>query len=246
MRASKTMKFQNEVNKFAFQRFMQRLGFRVDSAKHGAFSYDARNYPKATAGERAVIFDVGANIGQSALWYARSFPEAVIFAFEPFQLIYEELVRSVRRNDQIHCEHMALMDRTGEIRAPSISNPLHQSGKVISSTVGESFECVTVQTVDSFAKEREIEHIHILKTDTEGFDLQVLSGASRMLERRKISCILTEATLFEDDGDHTSLSKLKTVLHGYSFYLHGFYDLHYGAHDGRLEYFNALFRLRNG
>jgi FkbM family methyltransferase len=239
------MKFQNEIKKYAFQRFMQRLGLRVDSAKHGAFSYDARNYPKLDHDDRLVIFDVGANIGQSSIWYARSFPKAVIFAFEPFRVIYQELVRRVRDNDHIRCENIALLDRVGEIYVPSITDAFCQSGKVVSSADGASASCerISVQTVDSFAKEREIEHIHILKTDTEGFDSEVVSGASGMLEKRKISCILTEATLFGDDSNHTSLSRLQAILEGYSFYLHGLYDLHYSAYDGRLEYCNALFRL---
>lgn len=37
------------------------------------------------------IFDVGANIGQSAKAFANAFPNAVVYSFEPFPAAFHEL-----------------------------------------------------------------------------------------------------------------------------------------------------------
>jgi FkbM family methyltransferase len=239
------MKFRNELKKFAFQRLMQRLGLRIDSAKGAGFSYDARNYPGVAGGGRMVIFDVGANIGQSAIWYAKSFPNAEIFSFEPFRAVYEELVRNVRSHDRIQCQPMALLDRNGYMIVSSVSDAKCQTGRVVAPVAGENSERISIRTTDSFAEDRKLDHIHILKTDTEGFDLEVLAGAEQMLKQRKISYVLAEATMLEDDSDHTRFSALKEKLDAYSFCLHGLYDLHHSLDDGRLLYCNALFRLKS-
>ena len=237
------MKFRNELQKFAFQRFMQRLGLRIDSAKGAPCSYAAGNDPGVNRAGGAVIYDVGANIGQSAIWYAKNFPRAEIFSFEPFHLIYQELVRNVQNHPRIRCQNLALSDHDGEMLVPTVADARCQTGKVIAPSAGEATERIKLRTADSFAEENKIDQIHILKTDTEGFDLAVLAGAAGMLRRRKISHVLAEATLFANDAEHTKLSALTDVLVGHGFRLHGLYDLHHDMADGRLLYFNALFSL---
>jgi len=47
-----------------------------------------------TPAEVRTIFDIGANIGQTSAVYANLFPEAVIYAFEPFPDPFEQLGRN--------------------------------------------------------------------------------------------------------------------------------------------------------
>jgi FkbM family methyltransferase len=47
-------------------------------------------------------------------------------------------------------------------------------------------------TLDKFCFERGVEHIDVLKIDTQGFDFEVLKGASSMLTRQAIKFIYVE------------------------------------------------------
>jgi FkbM family methyltransferase len=58
-----------------------------------------------------MIFDVGANVGQSALEFANSFPEAEIHSFEPFEANFNELVHNTRDTVAIRSHHLAYTDR---------------------------------------------------------------------------------------------------------------------------------------
>jgi FkbM family methyltransferase len=55
-------------------------------------------------------------------------------------------------------------------------------------------EQVQVTTVDDFVAANALPHIHLLKVDAEGFDLNVLRGADSTLSEGRISLVLTEVT----------------------------------------------------
>ena len=106
-------------------------------------------------------------------------------------------------------------------------------------------DLVEVTTLDAFCTAQKIGRIDILKTDTEGFDMNVLRGATKALRARRIRNIVSEATILGDDRLHTQLSDLVPFLTGYGFSLHSLYDLHHDSR-GKLLYFNAHFKLDEG
>jgi hypothetical protein len=56
----------------------------------------------------------------------------------------------------------------------------------------ESLGVVPVRTIDEFCEERAITQIDLLKLDTEGHELSVLAGASRLLETHGITALQFE------------------------------------------------------
>lgn len=64
-------------------------------------------------------------------------------------------------------------------------------------------EEVAVGTVDTFAREFGVEEISLLKTDTEGFDAEVLRGAKSMISSGRIFLILIEVGFSKYDAGHT-------------------------------------------
>lgn len=60
-------------------------------------------------------------------------------------------------------------------------------------------ETITLTTIDEFCLERNITSIDILKSDTEGNELQVLYGAKGILSENKIKYLVIEAGIFRDD-----------------------------------------------
>ena len=51
---------------------------------------------------------------------------------------------------------------------------------------------VDVTTIDNYCRDYGIERIDILKSDTQGFDLEVLKGASRLLDQHRIHLVYVE------------------------------------------------------
>ena len=99
---------------------------------------------------------------------------------------------------------------------------------------------VKTTTIDEFASRHQIEKIDLLKLDLQGNELAVINGASKMLARGSIKCILCEI-IFAPNYVLESLSS-RTIIelmgkHG--FHLFNFYQPNY--HKGRLLQKDALF-----
>jgi len=234
-----------ELRKYRVQRWWQRRGIHIEMAAHAKFSYDRCNFQGVPLDDSAVILDVGANIGQSSVWFSENFPQAKIYAFEPFTVVYQRMKEVVAGRKRVLCFQSAIGKDDGKIQVASVKDPYYQCGQIVAAAKeGGGTEAVNVRRLDSFCKEHQIRQIHILKSDTEGFDLDVLRGAEMLLREGRINNILTEASIVEGDHQHTNLFELADYLRTFSYNLHAVYDLHHGRENGRLEYFNALFQLK--
>jgi len=58
------------------------------------------------------VFDVGANVGQTALVLAREYREADVFAFEPVPSTYQQLLRNTKQVSSIRCFNIGLGTNT--------------------------------------------------------------------------------------------------------------------------------------
>ena len=56
---------------------------------------------------------------------------------------------------------------------------------------------VQVTTLDEFCVDRDVDHIDLLKTDTQGFDLEVLKGGANLLHDSRIRLIFMEVNFSE-------------------------------------------------
>lgn len=158
----------------------------------------------------AVIFDVGANEGQTAAEFVNHFPQAQIFSFEPFPAAYEKLMANVRPWPQVVPIPLALGTKaevhkfyvssyspansllpTAAAAAPALLSDAMRSQSAIE---------VTVNTLSAYCRNNKIETIDILKTDTQGFDLEVLQGGDELLKNHQVAIIFCEvlfALLYE-------------------------------------------------
>src|SRR6516225_11869775 len=62
-----------------------------------------------------VIFDIGANVGNTAAAYRSTFPEAEVYAFEPYGPVFERLTVRFAEDGQVHPFKLA-MGRHHEVR----------------------------------------------------------------------------------------------------------------------------------
>jgi FkbM family methyltransferase len=191
--------------------------------------------------EIATIFDIGAHVGQSALKFIEAFPQAAIYCFEPVTSNFKELKNNVAGHVNIRCFPCAFGSKQGTTKI-FLTN--HSStSSLIEPEYTTGSEVVQVQTMDNFARNNKIDQIDLLKIDTEGFDLEVLKGASYLLSGRGIIFVLVEVGFDPGDKRHVLFDDVRSFLLERGYALFGIYDqtLEWSG-DKRLRFANVCFR----
>jgi FkbM family methyltransferase len=162
-----------------------------DSGEVGALAFALRSLQRPAP---RTLFDVGANDGEYLEAALKAMgPDARVYSFEPQSSSFETLRTRFESDPRVQLRKLALGREEatvdlffGSDREPTAS--LHrntQSGPVRS-------ESVHITTIDRLCAEESIEHIDILKIDTEGHEMEVLLGASQLMRADHISCIQFE------------------------------------------------------
>jgi FkbM family methyltransferase len=176
--------------------------------------------------EPGVIFDVGANIGATAMMFASSFPDATIYAFEPVAETFRAMVERVSPSTRIRPFNLALgaRSRMARMRLKSVS----VSNRIASwRDFGKPSEAVTMTTGDDFCGEHAIERIGLLKIDTEGHDLQVLVGFKKALRAARIDLIEAEVGMNPENKRHAPFEAVKRYLERFGYRLFLIYEQTY-------------------
>jgi FkbM family methyltransferase len=164
-----------------------------------------------------VIFDVGANVGQSATVYASRFPEARVHSFEPSPETYRHLVEAMAQFPQVTTHNIAL----GRSEARSRLTQSRQSAlnHLVPPTQDATEGTVEVQVRSGIEVMRGlgVERIDYLKIDTEGHDLEVLHGFLPELDR--VDFIQVEAGMNPYNTTHVPFGSLDGLLQGAGFHL---------------------------
>lgn len=191
------------------------------------------------------IFDVGANYGQTALYYAENFPLAKIYSFEPVKESYRKMVGATQHIKSVSCFNYAFGESIGTAEIPLFNEEKSQLNSLktanMSSNADAVTEIVTIQTIDAFLEDHRIQKIDLLKIDTEGYEVEVLKGAGKSLASEKINLILCEAALCSENGRNTQIIDIITYLKPYNFTLLGMYDTNINYLKEGLAYSNILF-----
>src|SRR5271154_2589481 len=150
-----------------------------------------------------LIFDVGANLGQTTDTYRVLFERCVIHAFEPQRTMFEQLRQRLGDTDRVFLNHAALGETVG---TATLHQTTHSESGSLLALKPDSWwaqaldirpsgtETVAVDTIDHYCAERQIAAIDLLKLDVQGFEPECLRGAARMLAERRIGVIQAELT----------------------------------------------------
>jgi FkbM family methyltransferase len=129
-----------------------------------------------------VIFDVGANIGMTALYFALTYPAARIYCFEPLPENVELLIRNTLPfADRITVIAKGIGERDGSLPYYRSNDPRNFGGGTFHRIGCDAAHpmLLPVTTVAQVCKELGIENIDVLKVDCEGAEMSVLRGTPR-------------------------------------------------------------------
>jgi FkbM family methyltransferase len=176
-----------------------RLDVPNDLGTNGESSLQRWIVGLSSPGQRIRVIDVGANVGRwsaamlAAVQQAGRCDDLDLHAFEPSTDTHT-LLAAALLGQAVHLSRVALGDRTGHstlhLVAPGAGrNSLYQLPEA---PVGAATEQVQVTTLDDYASRAGLEHITLVKIDTEGHDLAVLRGARELLTEQRISFLQFE------------------------------------------------------
>jgi FkbM family methyltransferase len=149
-------------------------------------------------GERTtpVVFDVGANVGSYSNEVFDANEEARIFAFEPHPATFIKLVANVEKQKNIATYNCAVGNKCGRLNLyDRESNDGSRHASLFREVIEDIHKSrsisheVEVITLDGFIDEHAIDRIDLLKIDAEGYEFNVLKGATKALDSGVVGAI---------------------------------------------------------
>jgi FkbM family methyltransferase len=200
----------NSLSKF-FQNAAHRFGLHVTRTGFGRNPWaDIRELlPPGDKKHRALqkfhAIDVGANRGQSISMIKSIWKDSDIYAFEPSPATFSDLTKRFNATAGVNLFNLALGSERGKMllheNSSSDMSSFREIGETGWGSISKSTE-VDVRTLDDFLADKGVEHVNLLKIDTQGFDFEVLKGSQKSLQSNKIDVIKFEL-LMSDLYDET-------------------------------------------
>lgn len=176
----------------------------------------------------SLVLDIGANIGAHTLHLAQLVgPHGRVMAFEPTDFAFQKLIRNLELNRSLaarvepyHC-FLTASDGASVPNAIYSSWPLPVTDGVHAKHLGRKMqtEMAKARSLDSILSERADRKVQLVKLDVDGFECDVLRGATMILrEARPIFVMELAPYVLEERG--ASLDELLSyfIPNGYVLY----------------------------
>jgi FkbM family methyltransferase len=158
----------------------------------------------------AVVIDVGANLGEWTVPFARKVGTAGrVLAIEPAPRAAAALASTLAANALYQTElvRCAIGDHDGvaEFVVPVVTSACTDTGaaRIGPACPGCEALSVSLRSLDSLAAEHDLAALDLIKIDTEGHERRILDGAADILGRHRP--VLVIETGHEADGDRSAI-----------------------------------------
>lgn len=200
-------------------------------------------------GRVQVIFDVGANVGNTVAAYRDTFPNAHLYAFEPFAPIYQQLTTRFADDLRVHAFNLAVGREQGTkplyVNEYADTNsllprPLDSRRYYAADNITQGTTPVEVATLDDFCRLQNLSHIDILKLDIQGGEADALAGAVALLSGSRVDVIYSEVFFVPHYQNAWLFHDVTRYLAGYGYSLYSLSHLVSGR-NGQLRFADALY-----
>lgn len=203
-----------------------------------------------------LLLDVGANLGQTVDALKEVLPNARIHSFEPSPTTHAQLTAHCRKYAGVQTWNCGIGSQNGTL--PFLENEHADMSSFLapgSTAWGRVLKETQIEviTLDAFTKQHGIDFVHLLKTDTQGYDFEVLKGAETLMRQNRIGLIHCEFVFSDMYKGLPPVHEILRFLAERNFSLVTFYRLHYQHHlaswtDGLFinQAFHAAFQKRTG
>lgn len=167
-------------------RFAGDLGSHIERQVYlfGAYEREYIDLFVDTVPRTGVVLDIGANVGNHALCFARQFEK--VLAFDPNPAVWPQLERNIALNraDNVEVHKIGAAEEAGEF--PLYDTQTSNKGLATFLSVKQyrapirQVGVARTEKLDDYLKEPRIDAV---KIDVQGYEPQVLRGMRRILER---------------------------------------------------------------
>lgn len=210
------------------------LGFEIRKKN---FNFD--NIYKKKIRKNPLIFDIGANKGQSIERFKKIFEQPNIHAFEPIKSEFNILKEKYYSDKNITLNNLAVGNINNQKRiffvnaktSTSSFNKLKSNSKWLKTRSKElnistnkfikEIVKINIVTLDNYCQKNNIKKIDILKIDTQGYEDKILEGAKKVLSSGIVSIIELEIMFDNVYQKYLTFSKIEKFLIHNNFRLGG-------------------------
>lgn len=184
----------------------------LDARGRRALLHPPRVHPAALAylGPGAVAIDIGANLGEWTVPFARAVgPAGRVLAAEPAPRAAAALEATLGANGlhQVQVMRCAVGDHDGfaEFAVPVVTSARSDTGTAKIGAAGPGCKAlrVALRSLDLLAAEHGLDRTDLIKIDVEGYERQVLDGAKATLGRFRPTLVIE--TGHEGAGDRPAI-----------------------------------------
>jgi FkbM family methyltransferase len=191
--------------------------------------------------EYGTVIDVGANRGQFALFALHRFPRADIFCFEPLSEAYQKLAQVVGHKSRVSIQQCAIGATEGTLSlnvtrnddSSSLLEPTELQTHTFSNTNAISSVNVAVKRLDDVIDAGSLSCPFLLKIDVQGFELEVIKGAQRLLGED--GDLLVESSFAELYANQAMADEVVATLLSQGYRLRGIFSLVHGLDGAPLQ-----------
>jgi FkbM family methyltransferase len=135
----------------------------------------------------STIFDIGANIGNSSLFYSSINPKAQILAFEPHPDTFKRAKENLQLNkfSNIHLLNIGLGEKKETLKLYEVNDNNPGMNRILPTENNFPFKTIEVDRLDNICMEHQVGKIDFIKIDVEGFEYSVLAGGKEIIEKWK-------------------------------------------------------------
>jgi FkbM family methyltransferase len=183
-----------------------------------------------TDGSDRTVFDVGANRGQFLNHLRLHYPKAAVYSFEPSPATFCALSAKTSGMPNTSTWNIALGASAGKsILLENVNSDMSSMLQLGSQGWGriERQTEIDIHTIDDFCQEQLISRIDILKSDTQGYELEVFKGAQRMMRENRVGLIYSEINFDEIYENLPPFDEIFRFLREQDFVLAAFYKMEF-------------------
>lgn len=189
--------------------------------------------------EKSIIFDVGANKGQSIKRFKKIYKDSVIHSFEPGGIECDKIKSKYGNDKNVFINNVGVGEKKESLEFNINANTTHSSFKqLLENTTWikkrskvqnikddkytVSKEIKQIISLDDYALENKINLIDVLKIDTQGYEDKVIAGAKNLIKGNKIKIIQIEIIFSEIYENPLNIYDIEKFLIPNGYKLFGF------------------------
>jgi len=163
---------------------------------HIFYEWNLLEYIDTHYHDQHTILDIGANIGNHSLFFAKYLNYEHIYAFEPMRKNIELFQQNLEKYKD-KCTFFETALGSKEDTLPLFNTSEHNSGgySLVQQPASFQVDSIPVKTLDSF----HLEHISLIKIDVENFEADVLKGGKETIMKSKPLILLENSYHYFSD-----------------------------------------------